>query len=474
MKRSFLTGVVFLLLAALVCASLAESNLTGWVDAAEKLAFHTTNVTITGEAEFLLNGERFKTAEIAYRQDGKNSFWKMHLLTPRDRWSKDLESGFTVIQNGYDIYVMETMHPGLYRKGTDVEQTTLLQRGPIADLLLAISRTAADQLAPMLGTAISLTEHPDGGRDLHLIVSDETALPIMNHAALLAMEFAGKRLLNIDMDSPVNYDENGIYVPYSYNPPAREILLLTKELNLRDCVLDAAIDAQGRLTACSGEINARLSYYQSQDMNSEAAGDYAVSGADLTIRFSVSIGDYGSTVVELFDPEKLGVTISKPYDQEEEAVQIPLSDEEIEFFLRRVSEIAKLAGQSIEENVTIVRDGDWIHAFFNEGHRCYMTFTEEGLLLACGFGFPSWDGLTASDDALTPEMENWVTDFLKTVNPELTVSALKLEEQKKDDSGWIMDIRVLDENGEEVIDTSILLQWLPEPKLIDYTCVGHG
>ena len=61
----------------------AESSLTPFIDAAERLAFDTHNVTITGKADFLLDGERFKTAEITYVQDGENSFWQEKLLTPR-------------------------------------------------------------------------------------------------------------------------------------------------------------------------------------------------------------------------------------------------------------------------------------------------------------------------------------------------------------------------------------------------------
>ena len=93
-KASF----AFLLILSLCFSAHAESSLVPFIDAAEKLAFETDNVTITGKAEFLLDGKRFKTAEITYVQDGYNSFWQEKLRTPR-AWRTDLESGFTVIQN---------------------------------------------------------------------------------------------------------------------------------------------------------------------------------------------------------------------------------------------------------------------------------------------------------------------------------------------------------------------------------------
>ena len=148
-KASF----AFLLILSLCFSAHAESTVASLIDAAEKLAFETDNVTITGKAEFLLDGKRFKTAEITYVQDGENSFWQEKLLTPED-WRPDRESGFTVVQYvdeiiGDEIFVTETLHPGLYRHGYSNAEKTLIRRSPITDLLLAMSRSAAVQLEPL-------------------------------------------------------------------------------------------------------------------------------------------------------------------------------------------------------------------------------------------------------------------------------------------------------------------------------------
>ena len=89
-KAKILTAVILTL--ALCLTAVAESSLVPFIDAAERLAFHTNNVTVTGNAEIFLDGERIKTAEITYVQDGENSFWQEKLFTPRP-WRKDLESG---------------------------------------------------------------------------------------------------------------------------------------------------------------------------------------------------------------------------------------------------------------------------------------------------------------------------------------------------------------------------------------------
>ena len=56
--------IAVLLILSLCLSAHAESTVASLIDAAEKLAFETDNVTITGKADFLLDGERFKTAEI--------------------------------------------------------------------------------------------------------------------------------------------------------------------------------------------------------------------------------------------------------------------------------------------------------------------------------------------------------------------------------------------------------------------------
>ena len=79
---------IALLLSALLAftvlvTALAENQLRFFYDATTRLLFETSNVTLTGHAEFSLDGKRFKTADLNYIQDYTNSYYKLKLLTPR-------------------------------------------------------------------------------------------------------------------------------------------------------------------------------------------------------------------------------------------------------------------------------------------------------------------------------------------------------------------------------------------------------
>ena len=82
----------------LPAAGAEGSILRPLAEAAEKLLLDTSNVTIRGSAVFTLEGERFKTAEILYKQDANNSHWQLDLKTPRENLP-DRETGYTIIGN---------------------------------------------------------------------------------------------------------------------------------------------------------------------------------------------------------------------------------------------------------------------------------------------------------------------------------------------------------------------------------------
>lgn len=294
-------GALVLLMCLTACA---ESGLTAFVDAAEKLAFDTGNVTISGQAEFLLDGERFKTARIAYAHDGENSFWQEKLETPREG-KPDLESGFTVIQNRHDLYVMEDLQPGVCRTGSDSPQRTLLRRSPLADLLLAMAKTAAAQPELFFGDSVSVTETADGGRELRYSQDGSGASSLLDQLAMLGMQFAGKRLLGVDPD-----DRTDWYYPLALTP-VRQILHETKALALGACDVTVRLDAEGRLEAASGTVTARLTGYDEETLE-----DSVWTDRTLEIRFALSFSAYGETSVSAFDAETYGVIVHPPFPAE--------------------------------------------------------------------------------------------------------------------------------------------------------------
>ncbi len=466
-----LTVIVMTLL---LCTGFAENNLAPWFDAAEKLAYHTYNVTISGSAEFSLDGKRFKTAEITYQQDRKNSFWQEKLFTPME-WTPDKESGFTVIQSDRDIYVMEKLQPGIYRRGTDAPQDTLFRRSPLSDLLFAMGRTAADQLTALSGIHVVMTENGDGTKDLQLETNAENVSPLLSYIANLALRLTGNRLFGIDADTPVIPDGY-----YSTVTPTRIILYESKSLTLDDCHVHAQMNERGRLTALNGTINARLTGYFQDYEYGEFYLDEECSERTLTIRFSAELGSYGTTAVSHFDPDAYGVTLNtaESYSKPVDTPKIVLTDEQYDSFLMRTEELCHLAGYPKVDKINVmnvINDSGYVFAEAEiDGQTRHLIFNTDGLLLAAQYDNPLWNQKALAETVLSEDMEQWIMNYLREANPELPVGGLHVDEEFHDGTDWIMDLTILDTNGEASTDIMLIVRWLPEWRIEDYTCIGHG
>ena len=64
MKKLFTMFLTLILLLVFTCSAVADMVIAPLVESAQILLFDTENVTLTGHADFFLNGERFKTADI--------------------------------------------------------------------------------------------------------------------------------------------------------------------------------------------------------------------------------------------------------------------------------------------------------------------------------------------------------------------------------------------------------------------------
>ena len=96
---------------------------------------------------FVAEFERFKTAEILYKQAGEDSHWQLDLKTPR-RYRADQETGYTVIANGEKLYVMERYWPGTYTTGSDQPNSTVISQSTRADLLYSLFLSVATRKKP--------------------------------------------------------------------------------------------------------------------------------------------------------------------------------------------------------------------------------------------------------------------------------------------------------------------------------------
>ena len=284
LKRNALCALALMTLIALCALALGETAVSPWTDACEELLFHTRNVTLDGEAEFRLDGAWFKTAVGHYVQDGMNSLWNLALTTPReDDWRQ--ETGFTVIANGDNIYVMEAYTPGVYRSGSDMPQSTILRNTVQMNQMFGLGKLLADQLVPLLGDDLTVTD-----TELRLTVAEGKTPELMNSAMNIFAQFVLQRFFGMDYDT-IPADET-IYL--GYVTPTQEIFYSTRSFTLQTAELVMTKDASGRLSSVDCSAAIRLNYRGSEPHL-------------LEIAFHGAVSDYGTSKVDAFKPAEWGV-----------------------------------------------------------------------------------------------------------------------------------------------------------------------
>ena len=466
------------LIAAALCLALcltayAEPAFVTLIDTAEKLAYHTENVTIEGKAVFSLDGERFKTAEITYVQDGENSFWQEKLYTPRE-WRPDLVSGFTVIANGDDIYAIDALKPRGYRSGFDAAQSTLLRKTQRSDLLFALARTAAAQLSPVFDARVSQTETEAGGRTYQLALQEGEAPQLLNLMALLSMRLLGRRMFeDYDEDDSIIQLADSDYHDHTIFSTARQrILYDTEALALGETSVAVSLDGQGRLTAVSGTLNAGLT-------------DYLGEKRLLTVDFEAALSRYGTSHVNAFDPEEYHVVPYWQAEEEELAGKKPekklsLSDDQLASLTERARTLARAAGYKAEEMTSVSEDDGRFYFRFDETEDqqdfCVVTLTEDGLCpeLSEYFDIDRTDE-KSEENLLTDEMKEKIMAFLRLAAPALAdgVRDLTGDWQYRDGDVWEINVHAPDENGDEGLP-ELIIRVLPEWKILKYSCLGNG
>ena len=288
--RKLLIAAALLLVLAVVLPVLAEGTLSSFVAAGRSLLFETDNVTLTGHAEFSYNGERFKTADILYKQDGAYSHWQLDLLTPVPN-KPDMETGYTVVANGEAIYSMEKYHPGVYSVWYDIPCSSVLRRTLKSDAVMSLASAAAPVLETLLPDGAMTVADSADGREIRISLTKETTPDLLNSTLYLAADFFVHRLMATDIDLDWT-DYTGTFDRYQTVTEA--ILHTTDSIALGDTSLVIRMTADGRLAGISGEAVVLLTSSETND-------------APLNISFDLSVTDYGSTVVKTFDPAAFGV-----------------------------------------------------------------------------------------------------------------------------------------------------------------------
>jgi len=296
--------LTLILAAALLLTALpaGADELIDWVRSGEYLFFETENVTLKGNAVFTLDGERFKTAEAEYRQNGTDSFWKLDLLTPREA-NDDRLTGYTVVRNGDELYVMENFTPGLYRKSyTYLEDTNPLIRRTVRNQVLADAAAAmireAETMLPV--TALISTDAPGEPRKLIIHLEDGETPALMNAAVNLAAQYAIQRYFGVNGD---DMPDTGSVLLSHYLTPTEAICYASRRFEIITADVSLAMNGESRLTGAKGAVTFRMI-------------TRGGSIHELGVTFEVEVSAYGETQVEAFDPEAYGVVEKTYHDLE--------------------------------------------------------------------------------------------------------------------------------------------------------------
>ena len=256
MKKLIAAVLALTLFLSLSFSAPAEGRLSTLMESLHSLLFSTINVTISGEAVFSLNGERFKTAEILYKQAGEDSHWQLDLKTPR-RYRADQETGFTIIANGEKLYVMERYWPGTYTTGSDQPNSTVISQSTHADLLYSLFLSLADEMEALLPeNALVFPETEEEGRVTEISLSEETTPAVVNTSLNLAADFLLRRFMGVNYDSVRNWGQGHAE---DYTTVTQAVLYSTDFFVLGDTTVSFTEDAKGRITGVSGTITALLS-----------------------------------------------------------------------------------------------------------------------------------------------------------------------------------------------------------------------
>ena len=464
-------------LALSVCAA-AETPARQVYDTVFRLLSDTENVTLTGHAEFSLDGKRFKTADALYIQDGTRSLWQWDLLTPRADGS-ERKGGYTVIANGERVYVMEAFYPGVYRTGTTAESSTILRRSVHLNLLSDLLRILADQSGELLGENVLQTESEEGGLTVRLQAGNDVP-EMVNTALNLAVQFAAKRYFETDYDF---ISERYMIPMENYITVTQAILGSTYYMALQQADVTVKLDPDGNLRSADGALSLELS-----------TGCDGIAALDIS--FNLEVSDLGESRVAPFDPADYGVELAEgAMTFDDSGIETP--DPETEKLILETAESRlHLAGYNSEQpmqgyvflqnNDADPADGR-IYINFNseDGSEAWFCFTDAvGRLLGLQNMTNSWQDAEEEwqsgeypDPDLVKTTEEKLLSYLAEENPELSADILSLQMNR-----WL---QIGDElymhfwEGGEPVDhpwdeVDFIVRVAPEWRIEFYSCIGNG
>ncbi|MBR3017385.1 MAG: hypothetical protein IKH57_09970 [Clostridia bacterium] len=331
---------IFVIVMILCCTAILaghaanESTLAELWNSGCEFLFHTNNVTVSGEASFFLDGERFKTAKLHYIQDDFKSFYGLTLLTPRAE-GDDRETGWTIIadEEGYR-YVMEAYEPGVYRIGSGRKENTLLRRTVRLDALTELGTLVIAQAEPLLPEGTVNTADENGLRTVHITVSQEQMPQIALSALNLAADYLSDRWFAFGFDRSLRADDSAVFD--NYITVTQALTDGTVQWTLRNADITFTLDSQNRLTAAKGTVQAASTFWDQ-------------STREVKVSFDLVMGEYGESQVKPFDPADYNVVLADEEGTSVKTITAMAAEPAMEHFAS-YSSYARISGYDPDTN----------------------------------------------------------------------------------------------------------------------------
>lgn len=306
-----LVCVILAAVLALIACAAAFANDTA-VDLYDKTAillFEHNNLTLNVNAKLSLDGQWFKTVEGTWKQDGANSWRKLHLRSPKADGT-ERENGYTIVTEGYYLYLMEDFTPDFYRPGITGDRDSILRNTAESKQLVALGRALVSQADLILGKdAIKKADNGD-----IVIKIGEDAPALVNAALNQAYQFAVRRFFNVDYDRIL---AEGSYATIrDYGTVSQGILYCARGFSLRNAEITVKMGEHYPVHA-EGSVGLYME-----------TAEEGVRRLDIT--FEADATDIGDTMLKKFDPKDYGVELAPDaVDYGQEAPSVPELDAEL-------------------------------------------------------------------------------------------------------------------------------------------------
>lgn len=458
-------------LALIACAAaFANDTAVDLYDKTATLLFDHNNLTLNVNAKLSLDGQWFKTVEGTWKQDGGNSWRKLHLRSPKADGT-ERENGYTIVTEGYYLYLMEDFTPEYYRQGITGDRASILRNTAESKQLVNLGRALVSQADLILGKdAITKADNGD-----IVIKIGEDAPALVNAALNQAFQFAAKRFFDIDYDTILT--EGSYATIQDYGTVTQGILYCARGFSLRNA----------EVTVKMGE------YYP---VHAEGSiGLYMETAEEgvrrLDITFEVDATDIGDTMLKKFDPADYGVELAPDSaDYGEEVPYQPVLDAELKEKMEQeaMERIWKYSGFSINATASVscdwdeycyivtIRDGDGIDkkTFFDENGRFYHMEISPSDWGAGLISTEDYDFDTGLDKDTDEKAKAFFMKYLEDIQYEQRDQVKEPElgwTYKKGDSLYASYEDKADPNGEGVY---FVIRISPEMRIEEYSCINNG